>query len=334
MINKNELIDAITSVLKDEKTYVLPNVCVNYGLEDGEETEAHSSKRVYVQKRLKGKDQFFLLDLAKRIIKDYGANASNLSKIVLRIDPTGLFSISEVTRRNIMDELYAKGNIEGRHELTDFLNRIWNLENMPSTNRRFKNASVEIWQHMINNDDWDNRYLYETYLELLLAPDQLFIHFLEQVVHPIVRHQSQKEFIELINHHLVNDNFQFYQTEVISGFPLFKINEIQAGVKGIVKNLIFAAIGYKPEIVISDSINNDIKIVKNAENCLVYDRPIPNAGLSWNDMVVWWADIKGLKEVDAETEVSLYKRLLNSLDSEPEKILFHDYFKFFKVQYN
>lgn len=43
------------------------------------------------------------------------------------------------------------------------------------------------------------------------------------------------------------------------------------GVRGEMKNLIFAADGPKPRIVISDAINNDLQIVENAEYCLVYD---------------------------------------------------------------
>ncbi|MDR4927233.1 hypothetical protein [Peribacillus simplex] len=330
----NELIDAITSVLTDEKAYNLPNVCVSYGLENGEESEASMSKRIYVQQRLKGKDRLFLLDLAKRIIKDYGSKATNLSKTLYRMEQTGLYSISEVTRRFILEGLYGMGNIEGGMELIDFLNRIWDLEKMPSTDSRFSSASEDIYQHMINNNDWEEDFLYEKYLGLQTAPDEIFIHFLEQVVHPIVRQQSQMEYIEFLNQYLVKDSFQFYHSDNLSGFPVYKINNLQGGVKGKVKNLIFAAVGFKPEIVISDSINNDIKIVKNEENCLTYDRPIPDTGFYWKDLLKWWADKEGMDESEKETEDALYKRLFNSLDSKPEKVLFFKYFSFFKKRFN
>lgn len=62
-----------------------------------------------------------------------------------------------------------------------------------------------------------------------------------------------------------------------------------AGVAGPVKNIIFAADGPKPEIVLRDAINNDIEITKNAEFCLVYDRPVDDGGLSWKALVAWWA---------------------------------------------
>lgn len=65
-----------------------------------------------------------------------------------------------------------------------------------------------------------------------------------------------------------------------------------------IKNLIFAADGSKPEIVLRDSLNNDIEIVKNEEFCLVYDRPIPQTGLRWIDLVKW-ASLK--EEVETES---------------------------------
>jgi hypothetical protein len=50
------------------------------------------------------------------------------------------------------------------------------------------------------------------------------------------------------------------------------------GVAGPVKNLIFAADGPKPELVLRDAINNQIEIVANAEHCVVYDRPVAADG--------------------------------------------------------
>jgi hypothetical protein len=46
------------------------------------------------------------------------------------------------------------------------------------------------------------------------------------------------------------------------------------------KNLIFAADGPKPRIVLRDAINNDLEIVENAESCLIYDQPLADAGLT------------------------------------------------------
>jgi hypothetical protein len=55
-----------------------------------------------------------------------------------------------------------------------------------------------------------------------------------------------------------------------------------------VKNIIFASNGFKPEIVFSDSLNNDIDFIKHEESCLKYDRPIHTHGLLWNELIDWW----------------------------------------------
>jgi hypothetical protein len=46
------------------------------------------------------------------------------------------------------------------------------------------------------------------------------------------------------------------------------------GVRGEMKNLIFATDGRMPKSVLRDAINNGLEIVENAEHCLVYDRPL------------------------------------------------------------
>lgn len=334
MANLNKIIEEIAHVLSEEKSYDLPSVCKRYGLEDGNEDEAFRSKRVYVQKRLKGKDQLFLLDLSKRIIEDYGEEAKSLSKLIYKVSPNGIFSLSEITRKNILNELYHKQDLWGKYDVVAFLKRIWNLDSMPSTDFRFVTATEDIWQHMISNNDYDEKYLLEDYLELLLISDEVFINFLEQLVHPIVREQpEQQEYIDLLNQHLINDGFKFFPFTQLSGYPVYKIHKVQNGVKGTVKNLIFAAVGNKPEIVINDSLNNDIKIVKNKENCLVYESPIPTEGLSWNELVNWWSNSNPKLNTVRDREVSLYKRLLSSLDSPPEKIFFKNYFKLLNSQY-
>ncbi|MER6503089.1 hypothetical protein ABT218_27910 [Streptomyces sp. NPDC001455] len=54
---------------------------------------------------------------------------------------------------------------------------------------------------------------------------------------------------------------------------------------GSFKNLIFAADGPKPQIVLRDAVNNDVEIVRNADNCLVFTDSLPPYGLTWRQMV-------------------------------------------------
>lgn len=62
---------------------------------------------------------------------------------------------------------------------------------------------------------------------------------------------------------------------------------------GQIKNLIFAADGPKPRIVLRDAVENVIEIVENEQFCLVYDRPLGGEGLTWGQLVDWWEEISG-----------------------------------------
>jgi hypothetical protein len=159
--------------------------------------------------------------------------------------------------------------------------------------------------------------------------DSQFFAFLEQLVHPVIRNeQDVKMYLKVINPVLAKDDFELVQSSFVSGRPIYKVIQ-RNGVKGVVKNLIFASKNYKPEIVIEDALNNDLKIVKNEDSCLVYNQAIPSDGLKWIDLVDWWAKINN-SEKNAELAKGLFDRLNESLDSIPEKNFFKTYYFHYK----
>lgn len=137
--------------------------------------------------------------------------------------------ISDITRRNIVDYLLIQGNqFHGDLELTDFLKRTWDLENMPSTDHRFKNASGDIWQHMVNNNDWEYAYLLNKHLNLLKCNDETFIRFVESCVHPLLFKNEDvvKTKVNEFNDYLEKDGFRLVKFSEISGRSIFKIQAI------------------------------------------------------------------------------------------------------------
>jgi very-short-patch-repair endonuclease len=96
------------------------------------------------------------------------------------------------------------------------------------------------------------------------------------------------------------------------------------GVDGRLKNIIFAAHGAKPRIVLRDAINNVIEIVENADKCLVYDRPLEASGLSWGQLAAWWGD-SFPRAAGNDPARSLFVRLRLSLASDAERLLFNTY---------
>ena len=100
------------------------------------------------------------------------------------------------------------------------------------------------------------------------------------------------------------------------------------GVDSPAKNLIFAANGPKPELVLRDAINNDVEITRNAEFCLVYERPIPADGLKFGHLIDWWRAREGYQQDVDDRAVghALHSRLLASLgDNQAERIVLTTY---------
>jgi hypothetical protein len=133
--------------------------------------------------------------------------------------------ITEITRRDIIDFLILRRmHFSGRLEITAFLNRIWDLSQMPSTDSRFNTAEGDIWQHMVNNNDWDDDYLLNTYLELNTCEDKILLKFLEETLHPVVL-SDQAELSERLttyNDLLQADGFRLVEAKRISNHPVYK----------------------------------------------------------------------------------------------------------------
>jgi len=133
--------------------------------------------------------------------------------------------ITEVTRRNISDALALnKVNWAGRFEEQQFLARLYDVSAMPSTDRRYSSASEDIWKHRVMNSDWaDDWVFYDSRINLINAPDEEFIRFLCEMLHPAV--QSKMEEVErilaLINEHLAKDGWELREEMAISGRPVF-----------------------------------------------------------------------------------------------------------------
>jgi len=137
-----------------------------------------------------------------------------------------LNKISTITRRNIFDFIQVEGFWwSGRLEETDFLSRMFDLENMPSYDGRFENAVGDIWQHRINNpNDWKDNWIYnDDRFNLLNCDDSVFLDFLCEMIHPLVRVESSEvnKMLQIFNDNLKEDNFEIVEKTRISNKPIF-----------------------------------------------------------------------------------------------------------------
>jgi very-short-patch-repair endonuclease len=142
------------------------------------------------------------------------------------------------------------------------------------------------------------------------AHDGRLLRFLAETLHPLVRPEQVevRHLHAFYNSVLAHDGYELVQVGQISGAPLL------AGRR----------------------IGNDIQIVRNAENCLIYDRPLNPEGLTWADLVSWWRDRQSLptemSDLDAGRE--LCNRLWRSLGSKPEHVLFHTHAQAYLLREN
>ncbi|MFH0774650.1 MAG: abortive infection family protein [bacterium] len=140
--------------------------------------------------------------------------------------------ISEATRRDIFDSLLVE-NISwaGHLEEADFLSRIFDLQSLPSEDYRCNDAYGDIWQHRVNNpDDWKNDWVFNDHrFNLLHCDDELFLRFLCETIHPVVR--SNIEDVERLrqnyNHLLQNNGYEIVERTKIAGRPVFVARQIQ-----------------------------------------------------------------------------------------------------------
>lgn len=132
-------------------------------------------------------------------------------------------AITALTRKNLLDVFRAGISYHGELSEIDFLSRLYDLETMPSTDRRFRSAAGDIHQHTVNNDDWEQNWVFtDTRFELSGGPDEVLLGFLAETVHPLVRPFEEAErLVELFNKHLRMDGWQISPTNEMSGRPIY-----------------------------------------------------------------------------------------------------------------
>jgi hypothetical protein len=97
------------------------------------------------------------------------------------------------------------------------------LDSLPSTDSRFKTAAGDIWQHRVNNYDWENDWVfYDGRFNLMNGDDKTF-SFLCETIHPVVRPDpaEAEKICQLYNQYLRNDGFQIVEKTRLSGKPVF-----------------------------------------------------------------------------------------------------------------
>ena len=147
--------------------------------------------------------------------------------------------ITEITRRDITD-IIRNGILDdgepillpyyGRLSELEFLQRLYPLKTMPSTDSRYKNAYGDIYQHTVNNDDWDNGWvLYDNRFELTQgSEDEPLLKFICEMFNPYVRQETMpwQEYLIKFNELLAPDGYEIYEKSHISGRAVYDFRRL------------------------------------------------------------------------------------------------------------
>ncbi|MFF7764324.1 Shedu anti-phage system protein SduA domain-containing protein [Streptomyces griseorubiginosus] len=134
--------------------------------------------------------------------------------------------ITKLTRRDIFAYLTGEGGPWwGRLDEIEFLESLYDLDRLASTDDRYKTARQDIFQHRVNNPlDWDDDWIFENpEFQLHEGPDEVLLAFLARFVHPEVQpdvdHTSQ--LVAKLNRLLAPDGWTLRPFKCISGRPVY-----------------------------------------------------------------------------------------------------------------
>lgn len=289
LIPLDTLREQIAQAVAAAKAYDVPDACVRLGIqqavEEGDAQDAFNSKRLYVRRRILSWNKADLLALATLVLREYPSE--DLANTVNEMTVHAEHRVSALVRRDVLKALNPLASLFGELPLIDSLSEALGasvINDGPTGLLGRTSLHGQIVQHCLRNDDWSHEELL-TQCGALTCSQTRFFALLTKLLHPMTRCTEQAELATAIDAALRRDGFTVRQTGVESGYAIYGVVRTQAGVAGMMKNLIFASIGEKPELVFRDAVNNDVEIVKYADKVLVFDRPLPSSGLLlWKDL--------------------------------------------------
>ena len=133
--------------------------------------------------------------------------------------------ITQLTRRKLLDSIALAGvGWSGRLQEPEFLARIYDLTSLPSTDPRYGDAGGDIWQHRVNNYDWDDDWVFgDSRFGLIHGDDDVMLRFLAEMLHPLVRSDEGEvaTLLRAFNDALARDGVELFAEDWISGHAVY-----------------------------------------------------------------------------------------------------------------
>lgn len=141
--------------------------------------------------------------------------------------------ITAITRRKLFDSIALSGlSWSGRLNEPDFLGRIYDLSELPSTDTRYRDAAGDIWQHRVNNPyDWEDDWVFtDSRFGLMHGDDETVLAFLAEMLHPLVRTDEAEAalLLKAFNEALARDRYELCASDWISGHAIYGWRRLDA----------------------------------------------------------------------------------------------------------
>ncbi|MDM1287063.1 hypothetical protein [Acinetobacter indicus] len=200
----------------------------------------------------------------------------------------------------------------------------------PYQNYMVKDPEPSVFDQLIEIVDQKNEWSYEKLFERIGAfscATRTFRKVILGILDPNFRTEEENtKLVKLFNEILIKDSCALVPDKEKSKYRTrYKFTEVRKTTSKAPQRLIFGAKGVKPNFGITDVIDGDINLVANDGEALIYDQKIEDR-LNWSELLEWWEDY------NLDSTFSLEKRLIESLDSEPEILFFKAYFQIFYSQ--
>lgn len=143
-------------------------------------------------------------------------------------------TISELTRRDIFDFIRVN-HVQwyGRLSEEAFLDRLYDLDALPSTDPRTSTARFDLRTHRVAfPDDWTDDWAFaDPRLGLQSGPDEVLLAFLAEMLHPVVRpfDENARQMLAAFNGCLAPDGWEIAECAQLSGKPVFAARRLLAG---------------------------------------------------------------------------------------------------------
>ncbi|NCN85850.1 MAG: abortive infection family protein [Sphingomonadales bacterium] len=213
-------------VIAGAKAYDVPALCVRLGLSEGTEDEAMHSKFKYAHSRLMEMSPDAVLKAARALLTE--EQDFDLAEHLAKTEEIGTRTVSTRTRRRVF-HAFQGHSLCTEYDEVEFLEKLFPLSAIRtgnSTDWEQRTLRDDFIQHWVRNDDWTYRDLGEK-LGLVNSSKALLFRFLELAVHPeTLDEDTQAARVAKLNDELKNDGFRLTQSSRLSGYPVYKVEQL------------------------------------------------------------------------------------------------------------